>query len=340
MLMTALVDPSAFDRKLFDGNYYGSCAKHFLEDMIIENGLLFADRRTGLVKDMMEKINALPSKYGSPIQTYLTTALKSRCRVVGLETSPDSSANMLKRLIQRCPPDAIFTSPERIDCFKEGIPALSFLDYQDSRFQSKRRRYQRGHLDLNQLGDRENEDIFVRTIRFAKKLGIYDKQIGQADEEKIDNFLRGIDYILGLWQKHGYFMNRGVNGQVDIYTCEKRWYRRKHANDRDRLENQQRIDMLRCLLVYPLRETYGNGENGWEVNLHVKQDRWNEMHARYLDAGVAVLHIDRGFDFFDRETFRFKSNPVSFRSPVSINTQESIIKTLHRWQRSHNARIP
>lgn len=324
MLMTALVDPAAFDKKLFGGAYYGSCVKHFLEDMVIENGLLLADCKSRLIKDLERQINALPSKYGIPIQEYMVKALSNRRRFVELEAPSDSD---LSSLIYRCPPDAIFTSPERVTCFKGSVPTetsvLSFLDYQDSRFQNRRRRFQRGHLDLEQLGYTGSKEIFARTVRFAKKLGIYDKQIGRTNSRGIKRFFEGIDYILDIWRKNGYFMTKNSFREVDIYTCIKHGCSKEYRI--------QAIDRLRDELICPLQEKYSEGEKRCKIKLHLKMDNKNKMHARYLDAQAAILHIDRGFDFFYRRR-RFKANPVSFRSPVDLHRQESVVKTLRKWR--------
>ena len=346
MLMTALVDPSAFDRELFGENHYGSCVKHFFEDMVTENGLLFEDRNSGLVKSLVKRVKALPSRYGYSLQRYLETALVSTSRrcFVRLDISSNSDVDLLKRLIHQCPPDAVFTSPERVTDFKEDISAktlvLSFFDYQDSGFQDRRRYFQRGHLDLKQIGNEMSKEVFVRTIRFATRLGIYDKQIGQANEQGIKRFIAGIDYILELWRKNGYFITQKSFGQVDIYTCERHWRLQEYQMNAGHLcENQRGVNLLRNNLIRPLQEKYCNDGSQWKIRLYVKADPRHEMHARYLDAQTAILHIDRGFDLFYRREFR--ANPVSFHSPVvSLRQRESVVETLRRWRSLPNARIP
>ena len=178
-----------------------------------------------------------------------------------------------------CNPDALIVGEDSFSGLFGAESSLVRLDmYDDSPFEAKRR-YE------------AIEEIFIRAIRFAKHLRIYDKQIGKGTS--LNHLYHGIDYILSLWSQHGIFLSAGV-GQVEIYTCEKETVypdngkvqsAQVKVNEGIRLKIEQEV-------VNRLRRKYP-----WPISLHIKHDVDNDFHARHLEAQTVILLLERGFGF-------------------------------------------
>ena len=65
--------------------------------------------------------------------------------------------------------------------------------------------------------NRKVKDMIIRTVRFAKSLKFYDGHIGLGSNTC--HFWAGIEYILCLWCKHGFFASDQDFGKVKIYAC-------------------------------------------------------------------------------------------------------------------------
>lgn len=317
MLMTAFLDLSAFDGKYFDDDCYVSWAKQFLLEMITENGLFLTDRGgERLQACLSSKILSLPTQYRSFFQAFFDAALKSPSRFINIGDFSHSEILETVRSIQKqYSLDAIFASPDNVDKMRnQGIAshaAHSFLQYPDSEFQLRRRSFRNDHYDLGELEAHECKEVFIRTIRFARHLGIYDRYLGQGGR-RTRNFCRGIDFILGLWQEHGYFAaNPDTQAYIDFYTSEKHWNTAGQLTTNQLKENEKAIEQTRSELIERLEEKYS--ACNWKMTLHVKQDPDKKMHARYLDAQFAVLDLNSGFDLFD-EKGGFRSNQITFKT--------------------------
>lgn len=325
MLMTAFLDLSAFDSQYFEDEFYVSWAKQFIQDMITENGLFLTEWDGERLKSRLNCIlRSLPPKYQYEFRIYFEEALRDPSRFIDIGDLSHIELLETVRLIQkRYKPDAIFSSPDNMDKIQFIAPCIvhSFLQYPDSAFQVQRRSFRNDHYDLGELDVHKCKDVFIRTIRFAKHLGIYDRYLGQGGD-RTRNFYRGIDFILGLWKEYGHFAaNPETQAHIDFYTCEKHWNKPDPLTRRQLRENAKAIEQTQSELIERLKEKYS--ACNWNMSLHVKQDPFRKMHARYLDARFAVLDLNSGFDFLD-EAGVFKSNQITFKSgevPVSVREQ-------------------
>ena len=96
----------------------------------------------------------------------------------------------------------------------EGIVPLS--EYRDSDFEQERRHYENSVGPIDTLRKSEVEELIIGAVRFTKWLRFYDAYIGTGNNTS--NFRRGIEYILSLWEEHGYFASQQGIGGVKIYT--------------------------------------------------------------------------------------------------------------------------
>ena len=321
MLVSALVDPAAFDERHFQDKHYGSWARQFFKEMTTENGLFLADRdKRLLVQGLRQRFLALNEKHRQQLLLCLAEAIKQKRFHFG-DCSDVDTLNICCELIDQYNPDAVIASPENINRFRhlgeaDSDTVLSFHEYQDSNFQKARRRYIYEHQDLAQMEATERENIFFRITQFSDHLKIYDKQIGNCSNgpakyrDNLDRFRKGIEFVLNQWP-HSV---QKKEGHLEIFTCA------LHNRKDDKFECEKDIILNR--LLKPLRQR----RRTIEISLFVKKDSNRSMHARYLQTQNAVFSIERGFDFYDDEE-NFKLNPIS------LVMGQGIVDTLQEFRR-------
>ena len=156
-----------------------------------------------------------------------------------------------------------------------------------------------------------------RSVRFAKWLRFYDAYIGTGNNTS--RFRKGIEYILDLWQQHGFFVVQQGMGSVEIYTgpAEQVWGDDEdHVKESKLKRNQENHRKVIRELVEPLDNQFP-----WPVKLFVKADRDGIFHARYLEAQHAIVRIDRGFDLF-KQNGEFRRNFLTLNMAESSHLRE------------------
>ena len=298
MLVSAVLDPSAFDKAHFD-ELYRIYAEEFLLG-IKRNGVLIFDSDNRLRDALVKAVRSLDSKYGQRLQILVDQILLNndskrlvRCSVEGDARRADFF-RLSSRLQTVTEADALVTNQPPL---KGGDQVVLLSKYRYSGIERERRRYDDGMVSIDALPKSEVDDMIVRSVRFAKWLRFYDGYIGTGNN--ISHFRKGITYILSLWEDKGFFVSEQGIGSVEIYTCpaERIWddeedHVKESKSERNR-ENYRRIIQS---LINPLRERFP-----WPVKLFVKSDPDGIFHARYLETQQAIIRIDRGFDLFDRK---------------------------------------
>ena len=298
MLVSAVLDPSAFDVEYFNENeLYTIQAVDFLRG-IQKNGLLIVDTENKLRDAFIKRYKALPSKPRGRLRILVEELLlKKRSRRIiacHLSLSNIPSMNLLDlayHLKADTKADVLIVGKESLETLKsnqrhgEGIIPLS--EYRDSDFETERQRYENQVGPVDTLRRSEVENLIIRSIRFAKWLRFYDAYIGRGNN--IDDFRKGIEYILSLWYEHGFYASQQGVGTVEIFTCKGRYVQEQH----------QRIVQE---LITPLNQRFP-----WRVKFFIKQDTKRIFHARYLETQHAIIRVDRGFDLF-KQNGEFRRN--------------------------------
>jgi len=214
MIVTAIVDPTALDRKYWKNDkLYRHQIELFLKD-ILTNGLLISDQNGKLLRELAEKIE--------PIQGAKTLfeEIKKNKRVVryNYPTRHQETWKICYELERFQPPDVIITGEDHRRDINDNTyysQAITFGNYLKSPFKEKRDSYL-VVKPLHELEFSECKDLFTRVIQFASSIRIYDKQIGKG--KNLPGFRRGISFILDLWRKSDSYCNRKV--EVEIYTFQ------------------------------------------------------------------------------------------------------------------------
>ena len=313
MLVSAVLDPSAFEADCFD-DLYTIHAEDLLKG-IQENGLLIVDSGRRLQDALRDQVKSpsLPIAYRKRLQSLVEELLKNRKRrIVECPVAPNSTSSgdllgiacALKRDTEA---DGLIVGSENFEKLRfdpehrHGIVPLS--GYRDSNFEKLKERYFDGLEPIDMLSESEVRDAIIRSVRFSKWLRFYDKQIGTGNNTS--NFRRGIAYILSLWQEHGFFASQLGIGSVEIFTC-----RDEHIPDDDIDDVNRKINRE---LMGQLKERF---PSWWQIELSVKDDPNGIFHARYLETQHAIIRVDRGFALF-------KQNGSFWRNFFTLNMAES-----------------
>ncbi|MDE0467869.1 MAG: hypothetical protein OYL97_12505 [Candidatus Poribacteria bacterium] len=319
MLVSAVLDPSAFDAEDFD-DLYAIHAEDFLQG-IWRNGVLIVDAERKLQEELFKKAEALPIK-GNRLRTLLTDLLKEKSKRVAVPSVSPSNASSSSILDLTChlkkdtEPDGLLVGDKNFEKLRfdpehrHGIVPLS--EYRDSNFEKERQRYCDGFGPIDTLSRSEVDEIVIRSVRFSKWLRFYDAYIGTGDNTS--HFRKGIEYILSLWREHGFFASQQGIGDVKIFTCSAEQIRDDEtdsAKESKAERNHESYQKVVRELIEPLDEDFP-----WPIRLFVKNDSDGMFHARYLETQHAIIRVDRGFDLF-------KQNAGFRRNFFTLNMAES-----------------
>ena len=328
MLMSAVLDPSAFEADCFD-DLYTIHAEDLLKG-IQENGLLIVDSGRRLQDALRDQVKspALPIAYRKRLQSLVEELLKNRKRrIVECSAAPNSTSsdNLLEiacNLKTETEIDGLIVGSENFEKLRfdpehrHGIVLLS--EYRDSNFEKERQRYCDGLGPIDTLSRSEVDEIVIRSVRFSKWLRFYDRYITIG--ENTSSFLNGIKYILSLWRDHGFFSSQQGMGEVIIFTGTEhiREDEEKHVKESKLARRQENYRKVKRELMGWLKR---EAPQWWQLKIFVKDDPDGIFHARYLETQHAIIRIDRGFDLFDQNN-EFRRNFFTLNMAESSHLRE------------------
>lgn len=311
MLVSAVLDPSAFDADYFNA-LYTIHAVDFLRG-IERNGLLIVDSENRLRDALVKRVKMLPIKFRQRLQILIEELLlkkKSRrtipCLVPPNYTPSESLLDLAYHLKTHTKADGLIVGSESLETLKSeqrlGGSIVPLSEYRDSDFERNRQRYESQVGPIDTLPKSEVENLIIRSVRFAKWLRFYDPYIGTGNNTS--RFRKGIDYVLTLWYKHGFFARERGIGDVKIFTCAEhiREDETNHAKESKLERNQENHRKVIRELIELLNEDFP-----WPIELSVKSDSDGIFHARYLETQHAIIRVERGFDLF-KQNGEFRRN--------------------------------
>lgn len=326
MLVSAVLDPSAFDSGFFN-DIYSVHAEDFLMG-IEKNGLLIVDSENRLRDALIKRIQSIPIKYGQRLQILIEELLlkkKSKrvvvCPISQYNTTSSNLSDLTYHLKKVSEADALIVRNQNTESnipdkdFRGTIVPLS--NYRESDFETDRRHYENKVGPIDTLPKIEVDNLIIHSVRFTKWLRFYDPQIGKGTNTS--NFRKGIEYILSLWKDRGFFASQQGFGDVKIYTCSAERIRDDDIDyeKESKLErNQENYRKIIRELINPLKNQFP-----WPIELFVKNDPDGDFHARFLETQHAVINVERGFDLF-KQNGGFKRNFISLFMAASDHIKE------------------
>lgn len=293
MLMSAVLDPLAFEKENFENPIYYLQAKEFLR-RLQENGILILDPDGKLKNKLLDIVERLPTKFGQEIGILTVEIFKTKKRTVSCLHSPTfiksnlSFPELALMVRTQCGADAVITNEKgKVELINKGTATSNIVTldlYLESEFEKKRKKFFGEMPNMDSIPT-EFQEAIIRIIKFSKWLRFYDKQISKANN--IKHFRKGIEYILEQWEKAGYFTSQ-EKVTVEIITG----HEIHHSYHLEEVEsNYQKINSE---LVGQLKKRFPK----YEIILSMKDDTKGIMHARHLQAQVVNVQFDPGFDIF------------------------------------------
>ena len=327
MLVSAVVDPAAFDARYFN-ELYAIHAVDFLRG-IQRNGLLIVDTGNRLRDSLVTRVKAIPIKYRQQLQILVEELLLKKrskriitCFAIPNDTSSGDLLDLAYRLKTDAEADALVVGNKGFEKlisdrrFGEGIVPLS--KYRDSDFEKERQGYCDGLGPIDAFSKMDVDKIISRSIRFSKRLRFYDKYIAIADNTS--DFLNGIKYILSLWRDHGFFASQRGMGEVEIFTCVEhiREDEEEHVKESKLARSQENYRKVKRGLTEWLKK---EAPLWWQVKIFVKDDPDHIFHARYLETQHAIIRVDYGFSLF-KQSGDFRRNFFTLNMAESSHLRE------------------
>jgi hypothetical protein len=289
MLMTAVVQPEAFDRAHFATSGYRDQAEMLLRGLE-SNGLLLLDPNCRLLKEINDRVERLSTKEGQQLQIRLAELQKNDRRRVLMADRAGCSCPLSLPLLEACKAvhSAAKTDTLVVDSTshvamqvggttpKDVTPLGSYIS---SEFERKRHYCLDKLPPIDKMAPGEFDDHLIRVTRFAKRLRFYDKQIGKG---AIGGFRLGIGRILTLWIANAHFPRSTLS--VEVYTCVQ-----KTHDPPDVVFNRIRDKLVRRLAY----------DHKVQITLHFKEDSPTLTHDRYLQTDSVPVYFSKGFDYME-----------------------------------------
>lgn len=289
MLMSSVLVPAALNVQYFSKGYRDNLVG--LLRGVKTNGILITDSRKKFTKRLLEEIGTLPVKYRQKVEAFIVEILKQKNLVVCCppEGQQDDEITQAISTFKRSKSDAIFANSELLQIVDNLDGCIDIDDYSVCDFEDTRAGFLSTNSFLDQLERDEVDDLFIRATKYSRWIRFYDSYIGQGeDSSHFRRFLRGVNYILELWDKHGLFSQHD-GCEVEFITLP------NHKTE------YQDTNLLENVFMSPLKGRFPN----WQIHMSIKDAgrSWKSFHARFLQSQTAILQLDRGFDFIEKDGF-------------------------------------
>lgn len=289
MLMTAVIQPEAFDQSHFAAPGYRDQAEMLLRGLA-SNGLLLSDPNCRLLREINERVERLSTKVGQQIQIRLAELQKSdRRRVVIADRTACSCPTSLE-MLDAChavhssleTDTLIVDSASLVQLQAGGVTPSDITPlsaYISSDFEQKRHYCLDQVPPIDQMAPGEFDEHVIRITRFSKRLRFYDKQIGKG---AVGGFRTGIGRILSLWVGNAHFPRQLLS--VEIYTCVQ-----KTHDPTDTVYNRILGNLVRRLAT----------GSRVPIKLYFKEDAPSLTHDRFLQTDSVSVYFSKGFDYME-----------------------------------------
>ena len=308
MLAYLALDPALFAAHNFVNDArYASDLERVLRS-VHHGGCVVVDPEHTLLRAILAQIGAIPQPFRQRIQILfeeLNIGRRGKARIVTCSshvTNKTTHTGILCDLVVNCSIDGVACDTDTYaELSVAGAPAAKCstpAQFELSEFENRRTEYLET-LALNRLSEDEANDRMQRIFRFARVLRVFDRQIGQANNNV--GFRDGLDYLFEQWALSSHYSLTKCH--AEIITAVARSPRR-NLSARElatlRHNNGIKIAQVEQEVIAPLREKYPVS-----IRFEVREDPSHEWHARFVETDNTVVKIDPGTDMKTRRG-RFK----------------------------------
>lgn len=320
MLIGLAVPPDVLDAEMLSDSEYHIGLQIVFEELGRGEFILVTDREKVWIKELVQKVQELPSKYRKPYEILLFNFLHSSgitkeslegparrknkdldLRLIGaceLEHDSDRSLNECVNLLTHRGLLDVVVAP-----FGASIQSEDHIHVTDPInfriYNRDRQRFVEG-MELSDLTIGQFKELLSRSIRFTRWLRFYDKFPRESNTKRYFNCL---DFILETWTTTGYFPQKSSGSQVEIFAAVEP-VNRNHFDEQieDTIErNRRTVQVVQQELIEKLNQKYNklSIKVEWKgTTRDILRKRW---HDRYLETENLVLQFGRGFDFLTED---------------------------------------
>jgi hypothetical protein len=292
MLMTAVIQPEAFDKTHFTNPGYRDQAEMMLRGLE-SNGLLILDPNCRLLKEINDRMDLLSTKDGQQLQIRLAELQKNERRRVLMAERTVCSCPLSLPLLEaaKAVHSAARTDTLIVDSAshaslqangsapKDMTPLSSYIS---SDFERKRHYCLDQIPPIDKMAPGEFDGHMIRLTRFAKRLRFYDKQIGKGSS--LGGFRSGIGKILSLWVAYSHFPRPTLS--AEIYTCVQKTH--------------DPTDVVHTRILGSLVRKLAS-DNGLRITFYFKEDSPALTHDRFLQTDSVPVYFSKGFDYMEED---------------------------------------
>jgi hypothetical protein len=290
MLMTAVIQPEAFDQTHFTTPGYRDQAEMLLRGLE-SNGLLILDANCVLLRAINDRIELLSTKDGQQLQIRWAELQKNERRRVLLADRSVCACPTSLPLLEAAKAVHAYTRTDTliVDAVSHsqlqanGYPISSVTPlsaYISSEFERQRHYYLDKIPSIDKMAPGEFDSHIVRLTRFAKRLRFYDKQIGKGSS--LGGFRIGIGKIISLWVANAHYPHSTLS--AEIYTCVQKTH--------------EPTNVVHSRILASLVQRVAT-DNRLPITLFFKEDSPALTHDRHLQTDSVPVSFSKGFDFME-----------------------------------------
>lgn len=331
MIVSIVIDPNCFDSSSLKTDINYSQAITLLIGLKT-NGVMLVDPQKIIIKELNNKITDLSIKQRQRLRIRLEEILKNKKQYLVIADS-DPKLSKIKdpsmlatALAETLGADALIAERNNVSSLKENsqqYETVALSNFTFSKVEKKRSRYAQELPPIHTLKTDEVNQIFIDIVKYARWLRIYDKHIGKhiGENRSINDFRKGIEYILNLWAKHGCFFDQAQ--RLEIITQAKNPIKTEDddfVRDRKDQENQEAVQGIQEDLIQPIREKFPT----LNTELVINQDAEIRFHSRHIQTNNVIVLVEAGFDLFKagKNPRKFRDNTLKLDQGGSLYLRE------------------
>ncbi len=324
MIASYVIDPAAFDPEYFDGEDKVHAKALLLK--ILKNGLLVLDDQGALLKELTDQLAQLTVDKRQHITLLLEELIKTRdtsvkrmhlCpRNVFQAANGQCCSEIADEVKRRHRVQCQIKNQMQIMLLNEENPQYDrsitcMRDYDESGIEQKRKRWEDSILfGEDQVAD--IEEALARLFRYSKSVDFYDPYMAACTGGawQAEKWYRGLAYLLDKFASASQFAQERVSVRL---------YSRLRMEEPIPDAQKEAARLFERKIVRRLSQKFPR----WHFRGYVKNDEHPRIFRhRMIQTEHAVIDVNEGFELFEGNTDRFRSNYMRMDNNLSRITSK------------------